>query len=62
MGAGYLETAANRKPPRRPPRCSFRSGDRVTDETGEYEVIARPYATAAGNLERPCEAETSRVD
>ena len=23
-------------------------GDRLTDETGEYEVIARPYATLMG--------------
>lgn len=23
-------------------------GDRLTDETGEYEVIGRPYTTAAG--------------
>jgi hypothetical protein len=23
-------------------------GDRLSDETGEYEVIARPYTTAAG--------------
>jgi hypothetical protein len=23
-------------------------GDRIVDETGEYEVIGRPYTTAAG--------------
>jgi hypothetical protein len=23
-------------------------GDRLTDETGDYEVIGRPYTTAAG--------------
>jgi hypothetical protein len=23
-------------------------GDRLTDETGEYEVIGRPYTTAGG--------------
>ena len=23
-------------------------GDRLTDETGEYEVIGRPYTTTAG--------------
>jgi hypothetical protein len=26
----------------------LRIGDRLKDETGEYEVIARPYTTAAG--------------
>jgi hypothetical protein len=26
----------------------FRIGDRLTDETGEYEVIGRPYMTAGG--------------
>jgi hypothetical protein len=26
----------------------LRIGDRLTDETGEYEVIGRPYTTAAG--------------
>ena len=26
-------------------------GDRLTDETGEYEVIGRPYATAVGKNE-----------
>ena len=26
----------------------LRSGDRLTDETGAYEVIARPYTTAGG--------------
>jgi hypothetical protein len=23
-------------------------GDRLTDETGEYEVVGRPYTTAGG--------------
>ena len=26
-------------------------GDRLTDETGEYEMIGRPYATAVGKNE-----------
>ena len=26
----------------------LRIGDRLTDETGEYEVIGRPYTTAGG--------------
>jgi len=26
----------------------LRLGDRLTDETGEYEVISRPYTTNAG--------------
>ena len=27
----------------------LRIGDHFTDETGEYEVIGRPYTTNAGN-------------
>jgi hypothetical protein len=26
----------------------LRIGDRLTDETGEYEIIGRPYTTAGG--------------
>jgi hypothetical protein len=26
----------------------FRVGDRLTDETGDWEVIGRPFTTAAG--------------
>jgi hypothetical protein len=26
----------------------LRIGDRLTDETGEYEIIGRPYTTNAG--------------
>jgi hypothetical protein len=25
-------------------------GDRLVDETGEWEIIARPYASAAGKI------------
>jgi hypothetical protein len=29
-------------------------GDRLTDETGEYEVIGRPYMTSAGRNAHVC--------
>jgi len=35
----------------------LRTGDRITDETGEWEIIARPYTTAGGTVRR---AENSR--
>jgi hypothetical protein len=38
----------------------LRIGDRLTDETGEYEVIGRPYATAGGKTERAREASRVR--
>jgi hypothetical protein len=34
-------------------------GDRLVDETGEYEVIGRPYTTAAGKNAR---VRVQRVD
>jgi len=34
-------------------------GDRLTDETGEYEVIGRPYTTAAG---KNAHVRVKRVD
>jgi hypothetical protein len=34
-------------------------GDRVTDETGEYEVIGRPYTTKAG---KDVHVRVQRVD
>jgi hypothetical protein len=34
-------------------------GDRIVDETGEYEVIGRPYTTAAG---KNAHARVQRVD
>ncbi len=38
----------------------LRIGDRLTDETGTYEVVARPYTTAGReNRERP--RQESRV-
>ena len=30
----------------------FRTGDRITDETGEWEIIGRPYTTAGGKNAR----------
>jgi hypothetical protein len=30
----------------------LRTGDRITDETGEWEIIARPYTTAGGKNAR----------
>jgi hypothetical protein len=33
--------------------------DRIVDETGEYEVIGRPYTTAAGKTAR---VRVKRVD
>jgi hypothetical protein len=41
-------------PPRDPPGTTrvlpmlLRIGDRLTDETGEYEIIGRPYTTNVG--------------
>jgi hypothetical protein len=29
-----------------------RTGDRITDETGEWEIIGRPYTTAGGKNAR----------
>jgi hypothetical protein len=37
----------------------LRIGDRLTDETGEYEVIGRPYTTAAG---KTANVDVKRVD
>ena len=34
-------------------------GDRLTDETGEYEVIGRPYTTAGG---KSANVRVKRVD
>jgi hypothetical protein len=34
-------------------------GDQLTDETGEYEVIGRPYTTAAG---KSAHVRVKRVD
>ena len=44
---------AKKPEPSKPPEVrvlpmQLRVGDRLTDETGEYEVIGRPYTTAAG--------------
>jgi len=56
----FLETNVTAKPrpekktePTTPPErrifpMELQIGDRLTDETGEWEVIGRPYTTAAG--------------
>jgi len=38
---------------------ALRVGDRLVDETGEYEVIGQPYTTAAGKQAR---VRVPRVD
>ena len=45
--------ASNKSEPKPPPEhrtlpMELRVGDRLTDETGEWEVIGRPYTTAGG--------------
>ena len=30
----------------------LRTGDRITDETGDWEIIGRPYTTAGGKNAR----------
>jgi hypothetical protein len=37
----------------------LRLGDRLTDETGDYEVIGRPYTTAGG---KTANVRVKRVD
>jgi hypothetical protein len=37
----------------------LQGGDRLTDETGEYEVIGRPYTTNAG---KDVHVRVKRVD
>jgi hypothetical protein len=37
----------------------FRIGDRLTDETGEYEITGRPYTTNAG---KDVHARVKRID
>ena len=38
---------------------ALRIGDRLVDETGEYDVIGQPYTTAAGKTAR---VRVRRVD
>ena len=40
--------AAAAPPTKRILPMELQLGDRIVDETGEYEVIGRPYTTAAG--------------
>jgi hypothetical protein len=37
----------------------LRIGDRLADETGEYQVVARPYTTAGG---KTANVRVKRVD
>jgi hypothetical protein len=37
----------------------LKAGDRLLDETGEYEVVGRPYTTAAG---KNAHVRVKRVD
>jgi hypothetical protein len=37
----------------------LQSGDRITDETGEWEIISRPYVSAGGKL---VSAQVRRID
>jgi hypothetical protein len=52
-------------PPPEPPGTArvlpmqLRVGDRLTDETGEYEIIGRPYTTADG---KTANVRVKRVD
>ena len=40
--------AAAASPTKRILPMELQIGDRIVDETGEYEVVGRPYTTAAG--------------
>jgi hypothetical protein len=41
-------------------RMQLRVGDRLTDETGEYEVIGRPYTTGGGKTAKSGASRTPR--
>jgi len=51
--------AKKREPASKILPMDLRIGDRLTDETGEYEVIGRPYTTAAG---KSAHVRVKRVD
>ena len=38
----------------------LRAGDRLTDETSEYEVIGQPYTTGGGKTAKSGASRTSR--
>jgi hypothetical protein len=40
--------APSTPPPRRVLPMQLKPGDRLTDSTGEWEVVARPFTTAGG--------------
>jgi hypothetical protein len=51
-------------PPAKPPELrvlpmQLQIGDRLTDETSEYEVIGRPYTTAAGKPPTSASSEST---
>jgi len=50
MGRPRPERKSEPKAPteRRVPPIELQVGDRLTDETGDWEVIGRPYTTAGG--------------
>ena len=52
--AGWFIQRGSPAPPaeRRILPMQLRTGDRITDETGEWEIIARPYTTAGGKNAR----------
>jgi hypothetical protein len=60
-----MARSPEKKPkPSKPPALrvlpmALRIGNRLTDETGEYEVIGRPYTTAAG---KTANVRVKRVD
>jgi len=37
----------------------LRRGDRITDETGEWEIVSRPYVSAGGKL---LSAQVRKID
>src|SRR5262249_54514722 len=46
------ETRARAAPTRRILPMELRVGDRLIDETGEWEIVGRPYTTAGGKNAR----------
>ena len=47
------------QPERRVLPMELQAGDRLTDETGEYEIIGRPYTTRGG---KDAHVRVKRVD
>jgi hypothetical protein len=55
-------TRAGRRESSWPSRDPRRIGDRLTDETGEWEIIGRPYASAAGKIASARVRKIGQVD